>query len=142
MSSDFFDKLLKDEKIVIVRALIYMVCSDAKIDSNERNFINEIIKIYDLNGNLDILKVKASEEVILNEIKEKITERGKSLYLIKELLVAANIDEILDNAEVFFIEKVAQVLNIEEEKVLQINELILERKLWLCKQSKIMEEGE
>lgn len=141
MSNDFIADLSKEEKIIFAKSLIRLACSDAKIDERERSFINDVIKIYDLKNNMDVLKNKVPEDILINEIKEKVRERKKALYLIKELLIVTNIDEILDDTEISFIEKVAQVLNIEEEKVLQINELILERKLWLYKQSKVMEEA-
>lgn len=51
----------------------------------------------------------------------------------------AHVDEELGDAEVNFIEKVAAKLNIEPEKVLQINELVLERKDWLAKSAVVME---
>lgn len=51
----------------------------------------------------------------------------------------AHVDEKLGDAEVNFIEKVAAKLNIEPEKVLQINELVLERKDWLVKSAVVME---
>ena len=53
--------------------------------------------------------------------------------------VKEDVDEELGDAEVNFIEKVAAKLNIEPEKVLQINELVLERKDWLVKSAVVME---
>lgn len=140
MSEDFIQALSIDEKIVFIKSFIYLACSDGNIEDSERYLLKEIIAIYNLSNELAVLKHKEPEDVILSEIKEKITTRKKALYLIKELLTLANIDENLENIEISFIEKTAQILNIEEEKVLQINELILERKLWLHKQNVVMEE--
>lgn len=140
MNGDFIQTLSKDEKVVFVKAFMHMVCSDAKIDERERSFMHEMIAIYGLNDVSELLKNRVGEEMLLQEIGKGISRRQNALYLLQELLIIANIDEELNDKEVAFIGNVAQVLGIEDEKVLQIHELVLERKLWLQKQDKIMTE--
>lgn len=139
MSGDFIQDLSAPEKIIFVRALFFLVKIDGQVDARERECMHEIVEIYGLNDNLSALQTPMSEEGILNEIKN-ITDRHKALCLLRELLTMANIDDELGDDEINFISKAAEVLNIEEDKVLDINSLILDRKLWLLKSAKVMEE--
>ena len=76
---------------------------------------------------------------MLLEIANAVKDRHKALVLIRELLTMAHVDDELGDEEVNFVEKVAAKLNVEPEKVLEINELILERKAWLVKSAAVME---
>ena len=56
--------------------------------------------------------------------------RQKALYLVKELLTVANSDEDLDDKEIDFVIKVSKALQIEDEKVAEINQLVLDYMSW------------
>ena len=78
-----------------------------------------------------IIRPDASDEV--NELIEqakKILNRQKALYLVKELLTVANSDEDLDDKEIDFVIKVSKALQIEDEKVAEINQLVLDYMSW------------
>lgn len=139
MSENFIQDLSAQEKIIFVRALFFLVKIDGRVDDRERECMHEIVEIYGLSDNLSALQTPMSEENILNEIKT-IDDRHKALCLLRELLTMANIDDELGDDEINFISKAARVLNVEESKVLEINSLILDRKLWLLKSAKVMEE--
>ena len=68
-----------------------------------------------------------------------IKDRRKSLYLIKELLSVANADEELEDREIDFIIKVSNVLDVEDEKVAEINQLVLDRLAWIDEYRTVME---
>lgn len=139
MADDYIQQLNESEKITFVRALIFLIKSDGRIDDRERECIHEIVNIYDIKNKVAAINAPAGEDVLLSEIANTIKDRHKALALIRELLTMAHVDDELGDAEATFIERVAAKLNIEPEKVLQINELVLERKAWLVKSAVVME---
>lgn len=139
MADDYIQQLNESEKITFVRALIFLIKSDGRIVDRERECIHEIVNIYDIKNKVAAINAPAGEDVLLSEIANTIKDRHKALALIRELLTMAHVDDELGDAEATFIERVAAKLNIEPEKVLQINELVLERKAWLVKSAVVME---
>lgn len=137
MTDDYIQQLTDQEKTTFVRALIFLIKADGVVDDRERSYIHEAVDIYGVN--MSAINTPMTEEIILSEITNNIKERAKALFLIRELLTMAHIDDDLSDDEISFIEKIAAALNIEEEKVLKINELILERKMWLLKSAVVME---
>ena len=69
------------------------------------------------------------EDELIEQAK-KILNRQKALYLVKELLTVANSDEDLDDKEIDFVIKVSKALQIEDEKVAEINQLVLDYMSW------------
>lgn len=137
---NIFSANLNDkEKEVFVKAIARLIKTDGVLNDDEKKFFKEVVNIYDVDY-AKILSEIESEQLCLDQIKQTILSRSKVLFLIKELLTVANIDDNLAEEEVRFIEKVADVLNVEQEKILQINQLVLNRKLWLQEYAKIMEE--
>lgn len=139
MADDYIQQLSETEKVTFVRALIFLIKSDGCVDDHERECIHEIVNIYNIKNKVAAINAPMGEDILLTEIANTINDRHKALSLIRELLTMAHVDEELGDAEVNFIEKVAAKLNIEPEKVLQINELVLERKDWLVKSAVVME---
>ena len=139
MADDYIQQLSEIEKVTFVRALIFLIKSDGSFDDRERECIHEIVNIYNIKDKVAAINAPMGEDILLTEIANTINDRHKALSLIRELLTMAHVDEELGDAEVNFIEKVAAKLNIEPEKVLQINELVLERKDWLVKSAVVME---
>ena len=139
MADDYIQQLSETEKVTFVRALIFLIKSDGSFDDRERECIHEIVNIYNIKDKVAAINAPMGEDILLTEIANTINDRHKALSLIRELLTMAHVDEELGDAEVNFIEKVAAKLNIEPEKVLQINELVLERKDWLVKSAVVME---
>ena len=142
MADDYIQQLSEIEKVTFVRALIFLIKSDGSFDDRERECIHEIVNIYNIKDKVAAINAPMGEDILLTEIANTINDRHKALSLIRELLTMAHIDEELGDAEVNFIEKVAAKLNIEPEKVLQINELVLERKDWLVKSAVVMESAQ
>ena len=70
-----------------------------------------------------------------------ITERPKALQLVKELCYLANSDTGLDDREIDFIIDVAEKVNIDSEKLKQINKWVLD-KIVLQKTGEIILETE
>lgn len=139
MADDYIQQLSETEKVTFVRALFFLIKSDGCVDDRERECIREIVNIYNIEDKVAAINAPMGEDILLTEIANTINDRHKALSLIRELLTMAHVDEELGDAEANFIEKVAAKLNIEPEKVLQINELVLERKDWLVKSVVVME---
>ena len=79
-----------------------------------------------------------SEEDLIAEAKN-LLGRKKSLYLIKELLTVANSDDDLDDNEIDFVIKISKALEIEDEKVAEINQLVLDQMSWLDRYHQALE---
>lgn len=139
MTDDYIQQLSEQEKITFVRALIFLIKADGRVDDRERECIHEIVEIYGVGNKMAAINAPMGEDVLLPEIANTIKDRRKALALIRELLTMAHVDDELGDEEVNFVEKVAAGLNIEPEKVLEINELVLERKNWLVKSAAVME---
>ena len=78
------------------------------------------------------------EEDLIAEAKN-LLGRKKSLYLIKELLTVANSDDDLDDNEIDFVIKISKALGIEDEKVAEINQLVLDQMSWLDRYHQALE---
>lgn len=139
MTDDYIQQLSEQEKITFVRALIFLIKADGRVDDRERECIHEIVEIYGVGNKMAAINTPMGEDVLLPEIANTVKDRHKALALIRELLTIAHVDDELGDEEVNFVEKVAAKLNVEPEKVLEINELILERKAWLVKSAAVME---
>lgn len=139
MIDDYIQQLSEQEKITFVRALIFLIKADGRVDDRERECIHEIVEIYGVGNKMAAINAPMGEDVLLPEIANTVKDRHKALALIRELLTIAHVDDELGDEEVNFVEKVAAKLNVEPEKVLEINELILERKAWLVKSAAVME---
>lgn len=139
MDGDFIKTLSREERIVFARALLFLIQIDQNIDSRERAYMHEISNIYGVQNDFSELTKPMSKEIIFNEIKI-IQDRRKALYLMKELLEAANVDDDFADEEAEFIERAAKLLDIPEQKVLDINHLILDRKLWMHCLRQLVEE--
>lgn len=139
MTDDYIQQLSEQEKITFVRALIFLIKADGRVDDRERECIHEIVEIYGVGNKMAAINAPMGEDVLLPEIANTVKDRHKALALIRELLTMAHVDDELGDEEVNFVEKVAAKLNVEPEKVLEINELILERKAWLVKSAAVME---
>mgnify|MGYP003307369039 CR=1 FL=1 len=57
----------------------------------------------------------------------QITDRKKSLQLVKELCYLANSDTGLDDDEIDFIIDVAEKMKVESDKIKQINKWVLDK---------------
>ncbi len=139
MDGDFIKTLSKEERIVFARALLFLIQIDQNIDSRERAYMHEISNVYGVQNDFAELTKPMSREIIFNEIRT-IQDKRKALFLMKELLSAANVDDDFADEEAEFIERAAALLNIPEQKVLDINHLILDRKLWMHCLRQLVEE--
>lgn len=138
---DYIAALTANEKRVFVESFCCMVYADGNVAKEEIEFLKSIGKLYSIAEQdiVSILKNMKKDEIM--EHIGTITDRQKSLQLIKELCYLANSDTGLDDREIDFIIDVAEKLNIDSEKLKQINKWVLD-KIVLQKTGEIILETE
>jgi uncharacterized tellurite resistance protein B-like protein len=124
---EYISALSTDEKYIFVECFCNMVCSDKNVLKEEIEFLKKIGKVYGI-AEKDIVVIMKSlnKEQTLEKVSN-MSSRSKSLHLIKELCYLANIDSGLDDNEIDFIIDVAEKLNIESDKIKQINKWVLDK---------------
>jgi uncharacterized tellurite resistance protein B-like protein len=126
-SFEYVKSLTSQEKVLFIRMIIALIGEDDEVDVKERNFIKEISRQYKISkSEFDLVQIRCSGEELINEAAD-ILDRNKSLFLIKELLTVANTDNDLDDREIDFIIQLSTALNIEDEKIMEINQLVLDQ---------------
>ncbi len=138
---EYIATLSPEEKRIFVESFCSMVCSDKKVAKEEIDFLKNIGKMYEI-PEAEIVNImkNLNKEQILEKVS-RITERKKALQLVKELCFLANSDSGLDDDEIDFIIDIAERLNVENEKIKQINKWVLD-KLVLLKTGDIILENE
>lgn len=127
-------------KKIFLQTFMKLVCSDGKVEKAEKLLMSDMIKRYKIPVEMfDEVRKPLQKDELFNILKNTITNRHTALFLIKELLNIANIDEDIAETEAGFIDDVAKTLNIDEDKVLAINKLVLDRKLWIYENDLVME---
>lgn len=127
-------------KKIFLQTFMKLVCSDGKVEKAEKLLMSDMIKRYKIPVEMfDEVRKPLQKAELFNILKNTITNRHTALFLIKELLNIANIDEDMARTEAVFINDVARTLNIDEDKVLAINKLVLDRKLWIYENDLVME---
>ena len=136
---EYVETLSINEKLIFVKLIVKLISGDGKISDDERAFVKVLSKQYRISSDYsDEINRHYSEEELLAQVSV-IKDRRKSLYLIKELLSVANADEELEDREIDFIIKVSNVLDVEDEKVAEINQLVLDRLAWIDEYRTVME---
>ena len=137
----YISSLTAEERKIFVECFCCMVYSDKKVVKEEIDFLKKIGKKYGIKEKeiVDILK-SLDKKDIMNKVSN-LTDRKKGLQLIKELCYLANYDTGLDDEEIDFIIDVAEELNIEGDKIKQINKWVLD-KIVLLKTGDIILENE
>ncbi len=125
---EYITTLSPEEKKAFLDCFCCMICSDKQVAKEEIEFLKNIGKMYEV-PEKDIVAImkNLNRSDILENIGTRITERKKALQLIKELCFLANSDSGLDDAEIDFIIDIAERLNIENEKIKQINKWVLDK---------------
>ncbi len=128
-----------EEKILFLRLIIKIISEDGEIDKYERQFIRNLAKQYQIPAEYaEQINAPSNFEELVKEAQETL-DRKKSLYLIKELLAVANTDNEFSEDEVEFVVKVSEKLGIESEKVVELNQLVLDRLNWLKRYRRALE---
>jgi uncharacterized tellurite resistance protein B-like protein len=124
---EYISALSAEEKQIFVECFCCMICSDKNVVKEEIEFLKKIGKMYDI-AEKDIVVIMKSinKEQVLDKVRN-VSSRSKSLHLIKELCYLANSDSGLDDNEIDFIIDIAERLNVENDKIKQINKWVLDK---------------
>ena len=138
---DYIKQLTAEEKRIFVECFCCMVYSDKKVAKEEIMFLKSIGKLYGIEEKeiVGILQNLNRTEVM--EKTSKISDRKKSLQLVKELCFLANSDTGLEDDEIDFIIDIAERMNVESDKIKQINKWVLD-KIVLLKTGNIILEND
>ena len=138
---NYIQNLTTEERRIFIKCFCCMVYSDKKVVKEETDFLRSIGKRYEVEEReiVSILQT-LNKEAIMSEVTA-ISDRKKGIQLIKELCYLANSDTGLDDEEIDFIIDIAEKLNIEGNKIKEINKWVLD-KIVLLKTGDIIFENE
>ena len=125
MGNKFIKNLTYDEKIVFFELFCRMIRSDGVIKDEEITFLKAMARRYGIQNQKLTEIIRNSVNIDYCEEARKIDNRKHALQLIKELCFLSNVDKNMSDDELDIIVDVAETLNIEEEKVVQINRWVL-----------------
>lgn len=125
--NDYIKGLSVEEKRLFVECFCCMVYADGNVAKEEIEFLKRIGKSYGVEEK-DIVQIlkEMKKDVVLDKV-QRLTERKKQLQLVKELCYLANSDSSLEDSEIDFIIDIAERLNVESDKIKQINKWVLDR---------------
>lgn len=124
---DYIAALTTEEKRLFVECFCCMVYADGNVAKEEIEFLKGIGKIYGVDEKEIVLILKEmKKDAVLEKVKQ-LSDRKKALQLVKELCYLANSDSSLEDSEIDFIIDVSEKLNVESEKIKQINKWVLDR---------------
>lgn len=124
---DYIALLSAEEKKIFVESFCCMVYADGNVAKEEIEFLKNIGKLYGVQEQEIVTILKSMKKEAVMERVKTITERSKALQLVKELCYLANSDTGLDDREIDFIIDVAEAVNIDSEKLKQINKWVLDK---------------
>lgn len=116
-----------EEKILFIKMVIRIVTKDGEVADSERQFIRSLANEYRIpkECTAEINQKESDDELF--EKAASLLDRRKSLFLLKELFTVANTDDDLADSEIDFLIALSEALQIESEKVTEINKVVLEQ---------------
>ncbi len=130
-------KMDEESRIAYLKAFTRLACADGNFDDNEKLFIKNLAKTYQISENRidEVLSSKSDDEII--DAVKKIDSRKIALGLIKELCILAHADDVLTDNETLFIGRVGQAMGVELDKIEQISNWVID-KIILAEEAKII----
>lgn len=122
----FVSTLSEGERFIFLKVICGLVAADRKVSADELKYLKEMAVKYDVSPETLATMVKTADKHMLLKQARMINSRPKALMLIKDLCFVANNDVALADEEIDYILDVAQVLDIEPERVQEINEVVNE----------------
>lgn len=130
-------KMDEENRIAYLKAFTRLACADSSFDENEKRFIANLAKTYQISENrIEEVMHCSDDDAIIAELG-KIKSRRVALELIKELCILAHADDVLTDEETLFIGRVGQAMNVELDKIEQISNWVID-KIILAEEAKII----
>lgn len=137
-------ELLKNikEKASYIEALIYVSTLDGSVSREEKNYVMEIAQRYGIPVEyIDNMWKNITDAKDLNNILEPIKERKLKLLLVKELIAICHIDGKYSENEQDGMKNICSILGVEEEKLKEIEELMMDNIDLNMKTRRVLELG-
>lgn len=138
---DLFNSV--EEKVSYVEALIYISTLDEAISAEEKEYVMEIALRYGIPEEyIDSMWKNITETGDISKALQPIKERRLKLLLVNELIAICYADGRYSDKEQNGMKNICSILGVEEEKLREIEELMIENINLRMKTLKVLELGE
>lgn len=116
------------EKLAYLKALLYIATIDEDFDSEEEEHVINIGNIYGISKDSinELISSIENRKESLEDILSEIKERKSKLSLLYELIYLCYVDGNYSDKEKLGIKNITKTLNIEDEKIEEIESLVKE----------------
>lgn len=123
---NFIDTLSQGERFIFLKIICGTVAANRQVSRAELLYLKEMALKYEVSGESLANMIKSADRKTLIMQARMITDRAKALTLIKDMCMVSNIDNTLDDHEIDYILDIAEAMNIEPERVKDINNVVNE----------------
>lgn len=131
--------LTEEQKIAYIRVLAYLAKSDRNPDYIERNFISKLLDRMQLSP--DVLKkiyIPRNNEELYRALMP-ICTRAIAIDLLHCLWFAASVNTLISDDEIMIIRKIAQILRIDNDTLLNIHHFVTDEIMFLQHAREVLE---
>lgn len=128
-----------EQKVAYIRVLAYMAKSDCNPDYIEQNFTGKLLERMNLSP--DILKkifIPRNNEELYRALMP-ICTRAIAIDLLHCLWFAASVNTIISDEEIMIIRKIAQILRIDNDTLLNIHHFVTDEIMFLQHAKDVLE---
>jgi len=117
-----------EERVTYLESLMYISTIDEKVEEKKLSYFNQVGQLYGISiSEIDgIKKSLMTKRKTIEDILKPITERKIQITLIYELLSLCYVDESYDVIEKQGMMKICEIMGVEKEKLIEIENIILE----------------
>ncbi len=123
---NFIDTLSQGERFIFLKIICGTVAANRQVSRAELLYLKEMALKYEVSGESLANMIKSADRKTLIMQARMITDRSKALTLIKDMCMVSNIDNTLDDHEIDYILDIAEAMNIEPDRVKDINNVVNE----------------
>ena len=123
---NFIDTLSQGERFIFLKIICGTVAANRQVSRAELLYLKEMALKYEVSGESLANMIKSADRKTLIMQARMITDRAKALPLIKDMCMVSNIDNTLDDHEIDYILDIAEAMNIEPDRVKDINNVVNE----------------
>lgn len=123
---NFIDTLSQGERFIFLKIICGTVAANRQVSRAELLYLKEMALKYEVSGESLANMIKSADRKTLIMQARMITDRSKALTLIKDMCMVSNIDNNLDDHEIDYILDIAEAMNIEPDRVKDINNVVNE----------------
>ena len=117
----FIKTLSEGERFTYLKIICGMIAMDKQVSQSELAYLKEIASKYAVTAESLATMIKTANHAVLVKQARTIDNRIVALMLIKDLCMVANNDVELCDEEIDYILDIAEAMNIEADRVRDIN---------------------